>query len=82
MECLRKNMKIFKEISVKLNSWKFIILVILIIISGAFYWYEWRPSKVYSYCDKWARETVKVEKEDYFKTYDFVYKICLREKGF
>lgn len=85
MDYLRKNMKIFKEILIKLNNWKFIILVIFI-ICGAFYWYEWRPSRAYSYCDKWAKDSVIEDYNnkvngDLNKNYDYAYKSCLRNRG-
>jgi len=46
-------MKKFKEILVKLNNWKFIILIILI-IGEAFYWFQWRPSQIIKRCQFWS----------------------------
>ena len=51
MKVKSKNMKKIKEILIKLNDWKFIILIILI-IGGAFYWYEWRPAQINKECLK------------------------------
>jgi len=77
-------MKKIKEILIKLNNWKFIILIIFI-ISFAFYWYELRPSRAYSYCDKWARNLIikdnDIKTTNYSKDYDYAYKSCLRRKG-
>ncbi|MEI7810330.1 MAG: hypothetical protein WCI41_02105 [bacterium] len=86
-----------KEILIKLNDWKFIILI-LIIISGAFYWFQVRPSVDYSSCNKQARKYINdnYESKDYInnvndlrhltaddlaKIYDIRYQICLRDLG-
>lgn len=79
-------MKKFKEILIKLNNWKFIILIVLI-IGGAFYWYQIRPAKIYSNCDKEARDSIKTISGSLHTTsefkdfYDIKYGSCLRNKG-
>ncbi len=47
-------MEKMKEILIKLNAWKFIILII-IIIGGSFYWYELRPVQIKKNCADTAR---------------------------
>lgn len=78
-------MKKIKEILIKLNNWKFIILIMLI-ISGAFYWYEIRPSVIKKSCYNTAKGKAminsnlpnnKFTKDDY----DTYYKWCLESKG-
>lgn len=47
-----------KKITTFINQWK-IILIILLIGLGLFYWYEVRPSRIYSFCNKKAQEKAK-----------------------
>lgn len=44
-----------KKIIAFINQWK-IISIILLIGFGLFYWYEVRPSRIYSFCNKEAQE--------------------------
>jgi len=44
-----------KKILALLNQWK-VILILLLIGSGLFYWYEWRPSQIRKECAKIATE--------------------------
>lgn len=62
-------MKKFKEILIKLNAWKFIILIVLI-ISGAFYWSEIRPNMDKRYCYNEARKkAIEKSREEKAKPY-------------
>ena len=44
-----------KEILALLNQWK-VILMILLIGSGLFYWYEWRPARIRRECSEVAAQ--------------------------
>lgn len=64
-----------------------IFIISLIIIGGAFYWFQLRPSHIYSNCYKKAVEAA-IKKctdcsEGRFKIddYDTYYKMCLRKYG-
>jgi len=77
-----------KKILTLINRWK-IILAIFLIGVGLFYWYEYRPSRVYIECNQKSTEWLKkhIEENPYGDTeeiiniYNFKYKNCLREKG-
>lgn len=78
-------MKKLKEILIKLNNWKFIILIVLI-IGGAFYWYSLRPSIIKKDCYSEAREKAIIksdlpDKKIYKDDFDTYYKWCLESKG-
>jgi hypothetical protein len=73
----------------KIREYKGIIIIVLILISGAFYWFQLRPAFVKSFCHEKATEQAiekakpyglkdKFHKDDY-ETY---YKWCLQSKGF
>lgn len=36
----------------KIKEYKWIIILILVVLAGAFYWYEWRPYKINKDCVK------------------------------
>ncbi len=82
-------MKKIKEILAKLNNPKFISsIAIILILCGTFYWYEIRPSKIFSICHTKAlksaiKEYSSNEKNEYYypDDYEFSYKQCLRKKG-
>lgn len=72
-------MKKVKEIFIKLNDWRFIILIILI-IGGAFYWFSLRPYMTKKYCINKVMDVLAGEgssKDDY----NFGYNLCLHKKG-
>ena len=60
----------------KLKQYKYIILVILIILGVAFSWFEYRPQRAIKYCYGFASVS-KTQAE-----FDRVFKQCLLEKGF
>ncbi len=35
----------------KLKEYKLIIILVLVVLGGAFYWYEWRPSQIKKECN-------------------------------
>jgi len=84
----------FKSILIKLKGIRYIVLV-LIIAGGLFYWFQIRPSKIYSKCDTsattLARDLYKFNNPYNLKeiergiqnrdSYDSYYKKCLRSKG-
>jgi preprotein translocase subunit YajC len=81
-----------KKILTVINSWKVILLIILIGI-GLFYWYQIRPSMIYSKCYKETMEKMEKVAEKGIKTgwsldikeivelYNFYYKQCLQLNG-
>ena len=63
-------------------------IIILLVIVGLFYWYEWRPSQIKKECFEKASDfsTEAIGKQggsvdSFDKTYDFIYKNCLRKEG-
>ena len=57
-----------------------LILIALLLLVAAFYWYEWRPSQIKKECHEGALVDVVAvggSKEDY----ESFYKACLRSKG-
>ena len=78
----------------KLKEYKHIIIIVLVILGVAFYYYELRPTQIRKEC--WARiEKIKNEKttSNYFMSQEFLikqgmqkeidtfYSNCLKEKG-
>ncbi|KKP99090.1 MAG: hypothetical protein US71_C0001G0065 [Parcubacteria group bacterium GW2011_GWD2_38_12] len=63
-----------------------IILIILVaaIGSGLFYWYEYRPNKIRSYCNDKAQDTLTGSLREFVAVqanYEDNYKKCLRGNG-
>lgn len=60
-----------------------LIIGILIVGIGLFYWYEWRPSQIIKQCNKEAVEKAKGVEDgnQAIKIYDARYKSCLRGEG-
>jgi len=74
-------MEKIKDVYKKINSWKFIIVFILV-IGGIFYWYEIRPSIIYSNCHY---EAMKYKRNGLIQAknnYEFGYERCLKRHGF
>ena len=72
----------------KLKQYKYIILVVLIVSSFIFYWFQLRPAQIRKECYKMTESSVvfnpllfakKYAGESYFD--EIAYKKCLREKG-
>jgi len=75
----------------KIKQYKYIILISLIILGLAFYWYEWKPMQTKKDCADWAIETIDknigpgyvpvAERPDRNPDFNIYYERCLREKG-
>ena len=55
-----------------------LILLGLLLLAGWFYWFQYRPANIRSYCD-W--ETKSKSYWRVTKNYDVNYNSCLHEKG-
>lgn len=73
-------MKKIKQILTKLNNWKFIILVVLI-VGGAFYWFEWRPFQANKFCSKASSDVISEYPTLTMEQHRFWYDLCLTNKG-
>jgi predicted negative regulator of RcsB-dependent stress response len=69
------------------NNWfkLAIILVALLTIGGAFYWFQWRPSQIMQRCSAEARfdkratlEFDEIKRQEFINSY---YKDCLTQYG-
>ncbi len=61
-------------------------LVVLIIVAGWFYWFQWRPSEIRKECQRVREEYIKEKRPTGFSIQDipalkFRYERCLNEKG-
>lgn len=59
----------------KLKEYKYIILILLIILGFAFYWYEWRPTNIRKDC--FNRSQIF----DAYADRDKAYEICVMSNG-
>ena len=65
-----------------------VIFVVLLVLGGVFYWYEWRPTQIRKEC-QWKTENTEyrdvLEKRIQLKLggteENDLYQICLREHG-
>ncbi len=75
-----------KRILILINQWK-LILIILLVGFGLFYWYQIRPSQTYSDCYEQAIEaaikkcTFCGEGKFRIDDYEGYYKMCLSKYG-
>ena len=70
---------------------QFILLLVLVLVmcSGLFYWYGIRPALIYSFCGQYAHESIVIKAKEYnsvggvekLKVIDIAYDLCLRAKG-
>lgn len=65
----------------KLKEYKYLILILLIILGFSFYWFEWRPYRISKNCSNTPASMLQT---GYFKsennlTYDYF--SCLHEAG-
>jgi hypothetical protein len=58
-----------------------LILGILLISGGVFYWYEYRPSKIRTECNEYADKRSRDGSLNDAERYEFRYKFCLSQKG-
>jgi len=88
-EELNKSMKETIKIFLKHNWFKIILIIIVLkVVGGAFYWYEWRPSQIRKDCYNIARDkaiekagTVTGDRKFAKDDYDTYYKWCLEKYG-
>lgn len=69
----------------KLKQYWLIILIVLIIISGLFYWFQWRPTEIKQLCSAEARfdqraigESNDIKRQEFINMY---YDDCLMRFG-
>lgn len=66
----------------KLKEYYLLIILALILLGGAFYWYEFIPMRLVEACNKKAiTEASKEKPEAVLNYYEFAYKLCLRMHG-
>mgnify|MGYP001363335432 CR=1 FL=1 len=78
----------------KLKEYKYIIIIVLIILGLVFYWFEWRPSRIMIKCNDLAlwQASARTYREDMDrvhgetfqysqKEYEHYFSICLKNKG-
>jgi hypothetical protein len=65
----------------KLNENRYVVIIALLILSGAFYWFQYRPSEIKKTCDEVAKNEAARSYGNREKNYDFKYRQCLRENG-
>ena len=72
----------------KLKQYKHIILIVLVILGLAFYWYEWRPNKIRFECNDSAFRSSMASQDESSYTQNGrmdlkgkFYKDCLRYNG-
>lgn len=77
----------------KLKQYKYIILILLVVLGLAFYWYEWRLMQIKKECADWAIKTINknnagrtyvpvAERADRnHKDFNDYYERCLMESG-
>lgn len=62
-------------------------LGVLIVFGFSFYWFDLRPKQIRAECSNESREKVSEAtkkagtSEGLYEGYDFLYKICIRNKG-
>lgn len=61
----------------KVKQFKYIIILVLVILGFVFYWYSWRPSNIVKAC---ADRYLRVLSDDRGDK-EYVYKMCLLEMG-
>ena len=61
----------------KIKEYKGIIIISLVILGIAFYWYEWRPSEIRKRCANYAGDNFSIGSG----LVDNVYEDCVRRNG-
>lgn len=59
----------------------FIALIAFSMAAGAFFWFQYRPSEIYKYCNWKAGEKVGWSINRLKDRYENEYAFCLHEKG-
>ena len=70
----------------KLKQYRLLVLMALVVLGLAFYWYSYRPSQIKIECSSTAHDKAVAKRNSYDKTflkddYDTYYKWCLEQKG-
>lgn len=63
----------------------YVVFVGIVLVVSMFYWFQYRPSKIRSYCDWKSKSVVGWDVAGYSKyewaDYESAYNSCLHEKG-
>jgi len=70
--------KPFKKIISLINELK-VILIILLVVFGLFYWYKIKSSKIEAECSGFAFKILNID--GHFESFDIAYGICIRNGG-
>ena len=57
------------------------LVVVVLTLSFAFYWYEWRPSKIKEGCTQYAVRVASLNLEEHREVFNFEYGLCLKKRG-
>jgi len=63
-----------------LKKYWWVILMVISLI-GAFYWYEWRPSEIRKFCSAMTRQEASRMDSITNEQWNFYYITCLQAKG-
>jgi len=63
-----------------LYKYKWFLLVIVIVV-GSFYWFQWRPSSIKKDCVLETAKLLKDQRNITIEEYNLLYKVCLNKKG-
>lgn len=63
-----------------------LLLLIIFLIAGWFYWFQWRPARIRGDCNEYVVERLKEETEkrstkEWQERYDLYFENCLHSKG-
>ncbi len=62
-----------------------LVVIILAVLGGAFYWFQWRPTQIRKECSKYNSEEIikaRIDKSSFLSPSMFqTYEDCLREHG-
>jgi len=75
--------RVTREIKRLAKKYWWLGLVFLLFI-GWFYWFQWRPTRIRSYCAKEVATMLSGSDRtitNFQKTYDLFYESCLNQKG-
>ncbi|MEX1997244.1 MAG: hypothetical protein WEA04_01005 [Candidatus Andersenbacteria bacterium] len=63
------------------NQLVIIVLIIAALLGGAFYWYEYKPSRVRASCEAESYEFARAQYREQQDAYDFKFNSCLNRHG-
>jgi len=64
----------------KIREYLGLIILVLVVLIFAFWWYEWRPSHYVKACHLWSLDRTEAV-SGYRKDVDYFLNKCLRENG-